>query len=219
MKKVGAVFLIFISFVFLIWVFSSQIISFIMSHDFKIPISIQKLELRKDHFYIADLEIKNLKKIESDKALFSKEIFIQSSLKQLLGKTLTFDLIHLKDIEVNIEFYDSSGKENNWVEILKVQSETKASNSPYLIKRILFENLHIFLYKNGKKSSLANIDKLELQNISSDSGFPSNELEKAILSSLMKSIFLKVGLQNLIEEIEPQNLIPNLFHAIPFIGK
>jgi hypothetical protein len=200
------------------WIEKSKIISYLLSKDYGVPVSIENIFFSEKGLEVEQFNIKNPKKSRTETAVIAENILIKTTRKQLLAKRRTIELIGLKNVELGIEFYNSSGSDNNWSNIIKVDTSEKKKTTPYLIKRIVINNLQVTLTKaDGTSTKYPIIDRIEFNNITNESGFPINELEKAIFHVVLKSIFEKFGFKNLIETLNPINYIPDII-KFPFVG-
>ena len=215
-------FLPFISFIFLIaiilvviWFNLPNIFAHFLTKDFGVSVSIENILLKKNQVDIKNFDISNPKKYKTKKAFFIKNLNIGYNFKELIGETLVIDSITFNDIFIGVEFYDSSGNENNWKEIMNMPPHSKNNKKKYLIKKMSLNNISVKLTKNnGKTETFPTIDNLTFYNISDESGFPIDEIEKAIAHAVLKSIFEKFSLNHILDTINPKNIIKSL--PIPF---
>ncbi len=196
-----------------------RLVSFMLSKNFGFRVSLEELNFYKQGLEINDLKIFNLKPSNYDPAVSCASINVAASLRQLIQKTLTIDEISLDQINLNIQFYDAAKEQSNFNDIINTETPAshKKENKPYLIKKLLLKNLYVkLIFSNGKEKDVY-IEKLEFNNISEKSGFPVAQLEKAILHAVLKSIFKRFNIKNILKPLEPQNLIPNTVpKLIPF---
>lgn len=120
---------------------------------------------------------------------------------------MTIDSMTLSNNIIGVEFYNSSGTSNNWTRIMETPSKSKKeTHRKYLIKKLTMNNITVVLTKqNGQKQTFPTIDKLEFYNISDETGFPIDELEKAIANEVLKSVFGKFNIMHLLKT--PVNII------------
>jgi len=215
MKKLTLflVFILSILTIALIIVFMAapKIISHRLSNKLNVPVSIGSIFLSPHQLSINKLFIGNPSKAKSKTALKTKKIKVESSYSKITGKKLIIDEIELDDIEVGIELFNRTGDQNNWSSIMKTNDDTskekptkKTSQKKYLIKKLSLNNILVTLVReNGKKSTFPPIKNLTFTNISSETGFPLDEIEKAIIQVFMRSVFIEVGLPKLIKTLNP----------------
>lgn len=159
----------------------------------------------------------NPKGSKTDTSFSCKNININSSFKNIRSKTLTINSITLDDIIIGVEFYNTLGTDNNWSRIMKTKEKPTKSKRNYLIKTLSLNNISIVLTKpDGSRQNLPSIQKLEFHNISDESGFPIDEIEKAIAHIILRSIFQKYHLLELIKSISPTDIL-NKNLLFPFL--
>lgn len=225
MKKLFAIILIFIflcvTAAFLAWNFKTSIASYVLSKQLhNVPVNIELLKLSKTNVQIENLFIGNPKRSKTETALETQEIDIEGSIQELRADPLTIDSITANNTLLAIEYYNDSGTENNWSIMLndtEKKEKPKENGKGYLIRRLTFNNLTVQVTKaNGETTRYPTLEKLEFYNISDETGFPIKDIEKAIFNVVLKSIFQRFGLDNLLKSLDPTQWIPGV---IPFFGK
>ncbi len=141
-----------------------------------------------------------------------KKIDVRSSISQVRAETLTIDSFTLSNNIIGVEFYNSSGSSNNWTTIMSTPTKSKKQTQrKYLIKKLTLTNINVVLTKaNGQKQTFPTIDKLEFNNITDETGFPIDEIEKAIANAILKSVFQKFNILHLLDNIPPVNVIKKI---------
>ena len=221
MKKililVVSVFVILIIGLVVLWSFRVSVTNYFLAKDFGVPVEIQGIELSKNKLTISGFEMKNPHFSHSELALSTKNIIFESSWKKLKGNPLTIDKIQADDILIVVELFNKKGNQNNWATILSHEGNNFKKGKPYLIKSLILNRIKVRLIQtNGKIKDYPAIKQLAFNNISDETGFPVDEIERAILHVIMKSIFQQLGLDSLIKTLYP----PNLFKKIlPFFGE
>jgi len=206
--------------IFLLWTNAPKVASYILSKDFQVPVSLKELKISKHKAEFIDFEILNPRKGRVKTALDTKYLSLSSSLKKLFAKRLTIDSLVFNDLNINVELYNSSGKENNWSDIMNTNTDdTTSKKRSYLVKKVVLQNVTVFLYRsNGSKRTYPTIKELVFYNITEESGFPVDKIEKAIFNAVIKSVFDKIGLRNILDTLNPTKIIPRIFNIIPFVG-
>ena len=109
-----------------------------------------------------------------------------------------------KDIFIEIEFYNASGEDNNWARILSRNDKEEKISRDYMIHTLILKNLTVEVTQsNGKVKRYPTIQEMEFHNISSATGFPIDEIEKAIFDLMIKEVFKKLLLDQLLKTINP----------------
>lgn len=218
MKKVLLISVIVISVCIIItWIHLPRAISILLSHDFKTPVKVEDVNFKKDQINFSNFSIKT-KKGQIKEAFHAETISINAKLKELISSKRTIESIIIKDIQIALEYYNKSGSENNWSELIKTNTKSKKKGS-YLIKKVVLKNLTVTVYtKDGRKKRYPTIENLEVYNITEESGFPIDKIEQAIFKEVLKSIFQKLNLKELIKSLNPTKIVPGVLKKIPFIG-
>ena len=221
MKKiisiVVSVIVLLIITLFILWLFRINLINYFLTKDFGVPTKIHSMDFSKNKLTVNHLEIHNPKFSHSELALSTKEIIFESSWQKLKADPLTIDRIQANDTLIVVEFFNKKGDQNNWSTILAHNGNDYEKGRKYLIKTLVINDLKVRLIQmDGKSKDYPVINQLVLNNISDETGFPVEEIERAIFHAVMKSIFQKLGLESLIKTLYP----PNLFKKIlPFFGE
>ena len=129
---------------------------------------------------------------------------------------MTIDEIVVRDIFVGVEFYDSKQKESNWNYILATdEKKEKKGEKDYLIRKLVLYNLTVQVTQsNGQVKRYPTIPKMEFYNISSETGFPIDQIEKAIFNLVLKDLFKKLNLDQILKDQlqkVPSKYLPQLF--------
>lgn len=201
---------------FILWFNIPNIIAHKLSKELSVPVSIENVIISKNNLVIEDLDIGTPKSSKTKSSFSSKIIDVHTSLEHLRGETLTINSLSFEDNIIGVEFYNATGTNNNWATIMSTPTKSKKETKrKYLIKKLTLTNITVVLTKaNGQKQTFPTIDKLEFYNISDETGFPIDEIEKAIAQAVLKSVFEKFNLLHLLDKIPPINIIKK---AIPLL--
>lgn len=200
----------------LLWFVKTPIISSYLSSKLKVDVSIDAISAGTSHLRIDNFKINNPKTGYKDKVAFlCKEISADYSFSSLRSDPVVIDEIKLKDIFLEIECKDPMCGKNNWTHILNninEEEEKTTGEKEVKIKKLVFENLKIQLIGMGIRGGTKNlspINRIELNNISSKEGFPTDKLVAAI--------FRHAGLKDYLKDlVNPKNLLETI--TSPFKG-
>jgi len=197
----------------ILWFNIPAFVAKFLSKEFKVSVSVGNINVTRNHLNINDLDIGTPEGSKTKSSFFSKEINFNTDLLKLKKETLVIDSIIMNNNIIGIEFYNSSGSDNNWGRILSSPTiSKKPSKKKYLIKTLVLYNVTVVLtYQNGKKQTLPTIEKLEFQDISNETGFPIGEMEKAISQAVLKEALGKFNLLRLLQT--PEKIIKKV---LPF---
>lgn len=196
-----------------------QVVSFILSKDFGFKVRIQELDFYKTGITIKNLKIFNKKPSAYDPALSCKTIEVDTTWKKLRGKRLTIDEIWSDQIGLNVQFYNSARTKSNFNDLIgeKPPTSKKKKQKPYLIRKLVLNNLDVLLVFSNGSTRTVQIKQLVFTNISDKSGFPIEELEKAILHAIIRQVFDQLKIPDLLNEVIPKGIIPD--GVVPEIPK
>ncbi len=175
----------------LVWEGRSSVAAHFLSGELKVPVSIQELDITKTQIDGSQLWIGTPNRSRTHTSFSAEAIEIDTEVLHLLSNPLLIDRIEVRDIFVGIEYYANG--ETNWDSLLKERSSSVKKD--YLIGTLVLENLSIEVTQaNGQKKRYPKIERMEFHDISSESGFPIDQIEKAIFKMMMKEIFQKFNL-------------------------
>lgn len=191
-------------------------ISHKLSDSMKVSVSIQDINLGTSSLEVNKINIGNPPKSVLDTALKVKTLTVEAPITHFFDDKIVIDEIRLDDVYIGLEFDSPRSKNGNWSEIMqnlkesnnqeKEKSASKGESTSVLIKKLIITDLKIDLaYRTGGKGvrSLRPIDRLELDNISSEGGLPTSQITDIIMSEMLKNVFSKEGLQNMLENVVP----------------
>lgn len=162
------------------------------------------------------------------KAFSSEEIRINAPLTRYLATNIVIDEIDVNDIYLGLEFDSAKSTNGNWTVLMSnYQKEAKFNElsseqkkRTVFIKKLLLRNISvelIFLKDGTKVKRLPKIDQIELENISSEGGLPMDQLMNSVLGNMLKSVFTKENLQNMLKDLfNPEKTIDKVIK--PFKG-
>lgn len=178
-----------------------SLLSYYLSKDLKVPVTLSTLDYEKGHIFIRNLTIANPSGSVSSTAFQSEKIDIHSSLTRLFSNPLIIEDLQLSNVNVNIEYYDNGQSSSNWTILVK-SSKKKKSSHRYLIKRVVINNLTVSITQSsGNTKTYPTLQQMVFYDISDESGIPVDQIEKAIFNEIIKSILREYSLPSLIKSI------------------
>ena len=128
---------------------------------------------------------------------------IDSNLDKIFSNPIVIDQIEIDHIFVGIEFYDEKGTKSNWDLILQKEDSSQTSTD-YLIKTLILKDLTVEVTQsNGRIKRYPTLARMEFHNISSQSGFPVDEIQKAIFQLMLKNLFQSLPIDQLLKSYAP----------------
>lgn len=227
LKSIGGLFAIIILaavvIAFISWSRVPDILATNLSKKMKVTVDIDEINLGFSNINVEKIKIGNPPNSILPKAFSADLVSVNSPLTRYLDKNIVIEEINISDIYLGLEFNTPRGTQGNWTTIMgNVSSSTSSSskkiNKTLLIKRLVLTNIatEVAYKESGHVKKLPIIDRIELTNISSEGGFPMDQLMSSVLGQMLKQVFIKQNLQNMLEGIlqNPQELIENPRGAI-----
>ena len=196
------------------WMNKTRVAAHMLEKHLKVPVSMQSLEFGHNRADAAGLKIGNPPHSRTPVSFSANQFSIEASLQNIFGNPLIIEEIDLSNIFIGIEYYNSDGTDNNWKRILDLEhvKKQKKGSRDYLIRTLILTNLTVQITKaDGSVKRYPTIPRMEFHNISSETGFPVEEIEKAIFDLVMKDLFRKLGLDQLMKTLEPLKNVPTKY--------
>jgi len=225
---IGTVLVVGIILTTIFWFRVPTMLSRELSQKMDVRVKISTIGLTLDDISVNNLKIDNLPGSILPTAFTSKTIDLHAPIGNYLHDHIVINEIDVDDIYLGLEFNSPSGTTGNWAQIMGnlQRSQDKASSSSsklskrtVFIKKIVLTNLNVdVVYKTDKKvKRLPTIDRMELTDISSEGGFPSDQIMNSVLGQMLKSVFVKENMNNMLQDLLKQENPVNKFLQ-PFQG-
>ncbi len=215
------------------WNRMPQMLANSLSKKLQVSDEIKDIKVRPGHINIEHLEIGSPQGYHLPRSFSADEISIQAPLLHYFDQNIVIEEIVLDTVYLGIEFTKLGSKEGNWTQIMKNYKENtggsesspseekgKKNNKSVLIKKLILKNISVDLsYRDsGTVQHLQQIDYLEFTNITSEGGIPADQITNLIMQQMLKAVFSKENLENMIEGFlqSPQQGIQNFLQ--PFKG-
>ncbi len=185
------------------WSMKTQIAAHFIGKQLHVPAEVGSFDLSSTRASLRELWIGNPPGSRTKTSFTARDVTIDSTWGQLRGDPLVIDEIDLDTIFVGVEFYNRDGKDNNWSRMLsKEAKESKGSQRGYLIKTLVLSNLTVQVTQaDGSTKRYPTIAHMEFHNISSETGLPLDQIEKAIFQLVLKELFQKLDLNQVLDTI------------------
>ena len=180
------------------WVSRASVAAQLLARQLGVPVTIHSLEVYSQGADISRLWIGNPPDSHTSTSFSAESFQVRTTLPQLMADPLVIDEIVVSDIFIELEYYDSSKKKSNWATILGEPSKRAATPSrDYLIRTLRLEKMNIEVtHANGSKQTYT-LPRMEFHNISSETGFPIGEIEKAIFQQVLQNLIQQFHLDQL----------------------
>jgi len=153
-------------------------------------------------------------------ALQIELLSLETPLSEYFKKHIVIDTVTLKNVYLGIEFKDSNHTRGNWTQLISNIDSNNSSTEPtgkapptptksvrhqrtVLIKKLLFLNIDVDLMLSGDSSPrrLSTIQKIELDNVNSEEGLPTEEITEVIVQKLMEQVTSLKGIANMLLKV------------------
>jgi uncharacterized protein involved in outer membrane biogenesis len=217
---------------FIFWSRIPDMLANNLSKKMKVSVAIDSIGLGWGKIDLKKIEIGNPPNSILSKAFSCNEIDVNAPFTHYLDKNIIIDEIDLKDVYLGLEFESASSTKGNWTTIMNnIQSTTTtsqvnkkknqaASQRTVLIHRLVLTNIDVdvtYRKDSGKVKKLPTIPKIELTEISSEGGLPMDQIMNSILGEMLKQIFIKENLKNMLQDFMNQPS-PVQQYLAPFKG-
>lgn len=203
--------LLIVGAVIFFWLIKAPIMSWYLTKKLGVPVSMSSVSIRPSQTKIHDFKIKNPRGFKLRDALTAKKTTIDYRFKALTSNPSEIDEILIDDIYLSIILTSPLGKDNNWSAIAAgMPKEDKKMDREVIVHRLILSNINVEIQggKLLKAPSSKHIDRMEFQEVSSKTGFPTKEL--------IREIFQGAGIDQYIKDaLDPvktlQKFVPGLF--------
>lgn len=196
-----------------------------LSKKLKVSVEIQDMSLGWGKIEIDKVAIGNPPGAILSKAFSCNSIDVLAPLTNYLDQQVIIDQIDINDVYLGLEFDSASGTQGNWTRIMGnlesstgqepagtkkkkgKKAETSGSERSVLIRRLILTNINVdvvYRKEGGKIQRLKTIDRIELTNVSSEGGLPMDQVMNSVLGQMLKSVFEKQNLQNMLQNLLQQ---------------
>ncbi len=186
-----------------------------LSQKLKVSVEIDGISLGWGKIEVDKVVIGNPPRAILSKAFSCSSIDILAPFTNYLDQEIIIDKIDVNDVYLGLEFDSPKGAEGNWTRImggLKSPNNQQAngkkkkeeSQRSVLIKHLVLTNIDVdvvYRKEGGKVKKLKRIEKIELTNVSSKGGLPMDQVMNSILGQMLKSVFEKQNLQNMLQDL------------------
>jgi hypothetical protein len=174
----------------------------LLSSQLGVPVKIHTLEIYSQGADLLQIWVGNPSQSRSQTAFSAASIHVQTSVSQIFADPLIIDEIIISDIFIGVEYYNKKKSKSNWATILGEKSSKKPSRD-YLIRTLRFNRLTVeVMQANGTKKSYT-LPQMEFHNISSETGFPVGEIEKAIFQQVLQGLIQQLDLNQIFNGVIP----------------
>ncbi|MBI2743060.1 MAG: AsmA family protein [Chlamydiales bacterium] len=198
---------------FVAWNRVPDMLSTRLSKALGVGVSIGGMGITPASLSMKNLEIGNPAGSILAKAFSCGLIGVNAPLTRYLSDDIVIEEIRLENVYLGLEFKNAKGTDGNWTVIMGNLQKSIASEQPkeskgpsrtVLIKKLALVNLDtdvVYREDGGKVKHLPTIPYMELTNLSSEGAFPVDQLMSSVLGQMLKQVFIKQNLNNMIQDV------------------
>jgi hypothetical protein len=184
-----------------LWLIKAPVVSSYLTLRMGVPVSVGSISVRPEHTTIRSFKIRNPQGFQTPDAFRAQTISVGYTLANLRKDPVEIDEIEIDGIYLAIDLRDPLGKSNNWKQIGEKMTATRGTTEVIIHKLVLtdidVEIRGLGIFTTPKKQ---HIDRIELDQVNSSRGFPTEEL--------VQKFFQSAGLESYIEDaFNPANVI------------
>lgn len=182
-----------------------------LSNQMKVNVYIGSMGLGWNKVSVNKIEIGNPPKSILTKAFSCREVDVRAPFTRYLNKDIVIDEIDLQDVYLGLEFDSATSTNGNWTTILgnttsstPPSSKKNEADRTVLIHRLILTNINVdvvYRKQGGKVQRLPTIPRMELTEISSQGGLPMDQIMHSVLGNMLKEVFIKENLKNMLQEL------------------
>jgi len=209
------------------WSRVPDIIANNLSKKLKVYVEVGSVNLGWGEVKVKKIEIGNPPGAVQTQAFRCQQIDIKTPFTRFFDKQIVIEEIDLNDVFLDLEFDSASGTNGNWSRIMSNLQESAAAektSSPasskqekaparsVFIRKLILTNIDtdvLYIKEGNKVIHLPRIDRIELNDISSEGGLPMDQIMNSVLGQMLKSVFQKQNLKNMLQDFiqnPPSNL-------------
>ena len=208
---------------FIFWSRVPDIVANNLSKKLKVAVQIDSFGLGWGKIDAKKIQIGNPHGSILAKAFTCDEIDFLAPFTNYLKKRMIIDEIDLQNVYLGLEFDSASGTTGNWTRIMgnlensmgknaaagaqgkgKKKPAPDGSTRSVLIHRIVLTNIDVdvvYRKEGGKVKRLPRIPRIELKEVSSEGGLPTDQILDSVLGEMLKQVFLKENLKNMMQDL------------------
>ena len=190
-----------------LWLVKVPILSYCLTENLRVPVFLEWVSIWPSKTVIRDFRIDNPKNFSSPAALESKKTEIDYQWRSLFADPLTIQEISLDGVTLFIEFSNIDGSKNNWTAIGDHMPKRTTTRSIF-VDKLLLTDLTIQI-QSLEGTTSRHIDRLEINDINSARGFPTEQM--------IHEIFGGADLDDYIKDVfDPIRLLEDVVHTGAF---
>ncbi len=216
---------------FFAWKMAPDLIASTLSKKMQVEVKINDISLSADEVTVDKLEIGNPKGSQLPTAFSAGSIRVNAPLFNYARDAIIIDEIEVNHIYLSLEVTSPVSPAGNWATIMDnlkkssppapEKTEKKDAAEPaksILIKKIILTDINADLVtalSAGAVKKLAQIERLEFTDVSSDSGVSIDQIISLILEQTLTSVLKNNGMKNVMNSVidSPEKVIDSVIKS------
>ena len=200
-------FIVLLAVILFAWSFVPGMLSKELTQKAGVPVSISSVGLTPWSITVSDFTIGNPPGSILSKALYVGTTKIKTPFYRYFEDKIVINEATLNNIYLGLEFEKPFSQKGNWTQIMKNfdRNSKGEDGKPVLIKKLIITNMDIEIAFRDNPSQppkrLKGIKRMELSNVSSESGLPIAAITNQVIGSMLQEVFNREGIQNMIQGI------------------
>ena len=185
-----------------------SIVSHSMSKSMGVGVNISGITLSFDNIRVRHLKVGNPSGFHLFHALKVGMIDVHVPATHFFHKKIVIPTVNLDDVYVGLEFKKKGDPNGNWTVIMNhMNSDSdkgkENSDTEVIVKKLNLTNLEIrIVYQDQPQNNqTVKIPSIQLTDVSSKGGIPTQQLTRLIMRQALKEIFSKENIQNMLKNV------------------
>jgi uncharacterized protein involved in outer membrane biogenesis len=212
LKTIVPLFLVLFMAFYLVWHKVPSYLSNQLSNAFLTQVYIGDATLSPYTIALKKIAIGSPKNSRLPKSFACEKLSINTWLYEYLKDQVVIDEIVLDNVYLGLEFDTAQSTNGNWTILMQNLKNSKSAhqskgNKSFFIKKLTVKNIQCQVLYNDRRNGLFDlspIDELTFTDISTDKGFPIEQLMDSVLGQTLKEIFIRENLKDMLNKIIEQ---------------
>ncbi|MDR2539781.1 MAG: AsmA family protein [Chlamydiales bacterium] len=204
-KLIVIILLAFIIFAFIAKSRLPDIVSNHLSKKMNVPVQIDDIHLNWNRIDMDKVTIGNPSGSVLPKSFSCDRLFSLAPFTNYLKRHVIIDQIKIDNVYLGLEFKSPLSTDGNWSKIIdQMRSSSTSTFRTVFIRKLILTNIDVdlvYISEGNSAKRLRHIDRIELNDVNSEEGIPTNQITSLVIQEMIKQVLLEQNLQNLIKDV------------------
>ncbi|MCL6755566.1 MAG: AsmA family protein [Candidatus Rhabdochlamydia oedothoracis] len=182
-----------------------DIVSNKLSKKIHVPVQIDDIHLNWNRIDIDKITIGNSSGSVLPKAFSCDRLFSIAPFTNYLKRHVIIDQIKIDNVYLGLEFKAPLSTDGNWSKIIdQINTSSTSTFRTVLIRKLILTNIDVdlvYISEGNSVKRLRRIDRIELNDVSSEEGIPANQITSLVIKEMIKHVLQEQNLQNMIKDV------------------